>query len=160
MADNNYRAGKCSFRINSGSEMIAFGVKCAPCLSPGQVIFLDGDLGAGKTTLAKGLMAGWGYTGMVTSPTFTLLESYDLSHMSVHHFDLYRMESADELEMIGARELFNSASICLIEWPDKAAGFLPLPDVVFTIEHCAHGRHIKIDGNAKAQLEGCLQKHD
>jgi tRNA threonylcarbamoyladenosine biosynthesis protein TsaE len=160
MPDKIHSTRSRSFRINSEPEMIAFGVKCAQCISPGQVIFLDGDLGTGKTTLAKGLMAGWSYTGRVTSPTFTLLESYDLSRMNVHHFDLYRMESADELEMIGARELFNSASICLIEWPDKAAGFLPVPDVVFTIEHCAHGRHIKIDGKTKAQLEECLQEHD
>lgn len=156
MPDNIYTT-----EINSEPEMIAFGVKCAQRITAGQVIFLEGDLGAGKTTLAKGLLSGWGYTGRVTSPTFTLLESYELGQLSVHHFDLYRMESADELEMIGARELFNPASICLIEWPDKAAGFLPAPDVVFTIEHCAHGRHIKIDAKAKT-LKECikLQEHD
>lgn len=148
--------------INSEAGMIAFGVKCAPCIQPGQVVFLDGDLGAGKTTLAKGLLAGWGYSGMVTSPTFTLLESYNLGLASIHHFDLYRMESADELEMIGARELFNFTSICLIEWPDKAEGFLPVPDVVFNIQHSTPGRHIKIGGKAKAQLRECieLQKYD
>ncbi len=146
-----------SLTINSGPEMIAFGVKCARCLHPGQVIFLDGDLGAGKTTLAKGLLSGWGYHGMVNSPTFTLLESYDVSIASIHHFDLYRMESADELEMIGARELFNVSSICLIEWPDRAAGFLPVADIVFTIEHCVQGRRIEIGGRAKAQLTECIE---
>ena len=142
-------------------QTISFGSKIAKSFKKGDVIALFGNLGAGKTTLAKGLLSGWGYTGRVTSPTFTLLESYDLSLLSVHHFDLYRMESADELEMIGARELFNPTSICLIEWPDKAAGFLPTPDVVFTIEHCAHGRHIKIDARAKT-LKECikLQEHD
>ena len=148
--------------INSGPEMIAFGVKCAQCMRPGQVIFLDGDLGAGKTTLAQGLLTGWGYTGSVTSPTFTLLESYDIDPISVHHFDLYRMESAEELEMIGARELFNPTSICLIEWPQRAAGFLPVPDVIFTLEHCASGRQIKIDGKAAQNLKVCIerQEHD
>lgn len=144
-----------SVEINSAAEMIAFGVKCARCIHAGQVIFLRGDLGAGKTTLAKGLLSGWGYTSMVTSPTFTLLESYDLNTVTVHHFDLYRMESGDELEMIGARELFNPSSICLIEWPDKAAGFLPTPDVLFTIEHHKQGRRIKISG--KAHIKECIE---
>ncbi len=143
--------------INSGPEMIAFGVKCAPFIGAGQVVFLDGDLGAGKTTLAKGLLSGWGYKGLVTSPTFTLLESYNLSLADVHHFDLYRMESANELEMIGARELFNASSICLIEWPDRADGYLPAPDIHFTIEHDTQGRRTKIGGKASLQLEKSLE---
>jgi tRNA threonylcarbamoyladenosine biosynthesis protein TsaE len=148
------------FTINSDSEMLAFGVKCAQCVDAGQLVFLDGDLGAGKTTLARGLLEGWGYNGMVTSPTFTLLESYKLDTVDVHHFDLYRMESPDELEMIGARELFNPTSICLIEWPDKAAGFLPGPDVRFSIAHREHGRQINIDGKAKVKFETCIQSQE
>ena len=120
------------------------------------MIFLDGDLGAGKTTLSKGLLRGWGYEGVVTSPTFTLLESYELETATVYHFDLYRMEQAEELEMIGARELFNPDSICLIEWPERAAGFLPAPDLRFTIEHLEDGRNIGIGGRAAAALEVCL----
>lgn len=142
--------------ITTEAGMIAFGVKCAPCLQAGQVIFLDGDLGAGKTTLARGLLAGWGYRGGVTSPTFTLLESYELERRNVYHFDLYRMENPDELEMIGARELFNPQSICLIEWPERAAGFLPAPDVSFTIEHTTTGRQLSLAGKASANLENCI----
>jgi tRNA threonylcarbamoyladenosine biosynthesis protein TsaE len=142
-----------SLLIDSGPAMVAFGVKCARFIHAGQLVFLDGDLGAGKTTLAKGLLSGWGYEGLVTSPTFTLLESYELSVAQVHHFDLYRMESANELEMIGARELFNASSICLIEWPDLADGYLPAPDIHFTIEHDTQGRRIKIGGKARLQLE-------
>lgn len=145
----------CPVELNSEAEMIAFGVKCARCIRAGQVIFLQGDLGAGKTTLARGLLSGWGYIGIVTSPTFTLLESYELNSAIVHHFDLYRMESGDELEMIGARELFNPSSICLIEWPHKAAGFLPTPDVLFTIEHRKQSRRVKISG--KAQITECIE---
>jgi len=145
------------FIFNSASEMTEFAVKCAPCIVAGQLVFLNGNLGSGKTTLAKGLLAGWGFTGRVTSPTFTLLESYELGLFSVHHFDLYRMESSDELDMIGARELFNPASICLIEWPDRAAGYLPLPDVAFNIEHCTQGRRITIDGKAKVPLKECIE---
>lgn len=146
-----------SLMITSGPEMIAFGVQCARFIHAGQVIFLDGDLGAGKTTLAKGLLSGWGYTGLVTSPTFTLLESYNLNLADVHHFDLYRMESARELEHIGARELFNASSICLIEWPDRAEGYLPAPDILFTIEHGKQGRRIKIGGKARLKLEKYLE---
>ncbi len=126
--------------------MLALGVECAKFISPGQVVFLQGDLGAGKTTLAKGLLAAWGYNGVVSSPTFTLVEYYELAEFSVYHFDLYRLESADELEMIGAREMFSLQSICLIEWPDKAADFLPAPDVCFNITHGAPGRHIQLSG--------------
>ena len=140
------------FNINSAPEMLNFGVKCAQFFGAGQVIYLDGDLGVGKTTLAGGLLAGWGYSGRVSSPTFTLLESYDVDNMSVHHFDLYRLNSASELEMIGARELFNLYSVCLIEWPERADGFLPLPDVQFTIEHAGTGRNLRINGKAKASL--------
>ena len=136
--------------------MVAFGVQCAPCIQAGQVVFLDGDLGAGKTTLSRGLLKGWGHTGAVTSPTFTLLESYELPHAMIYHFDLYRMEQPEELEMIGARELFNADSICLIEWPERAAGFLPEADVSFTIEHLEEGRSIEISGRASAALETCI----
>jgi tRNA threonylcarbamoyladenosine biosynthesis protein TsaE len=146
------------FKINSAPEMVKFGVKCAQFIKPGQVIYLDGDLGVGKTTLAGGLLAGWGYSGRVTSPTFTLLESYEVDNMSVHHFDLYRMSTASELEMIGARELFNPHSVCLIEWPERADGFLPLPDFKFTIEHAASARDLRIDGKAKASLLNYLQE--
>ncbi len=137
--------------------MIAFGVKCARFIAAGEVIFLDGDLGAGKTTLAKGLLSGWGHTGLVTSPTFTLIESYNLNLVDVHHFDLYRMESANELELIGARELFNASSICLIEWPDRADGYLPAPDIHFSIEHTKQGRRIRIGGKAGLQLKKSLE---
>ena len=85
-----------------------------------------------------------------------MLESYELPHAMIYHFDLYRMEQPEELEMIGARELFNSHSICLIEWPERAAGFLPEADVSFTIEHLDEGRSIEIGGRASAALETCI----
>lgn len=127
--------------------MLTFARQCSRYIQAGQVVFLQGDLGAGKTTLAKGLLAGWGVTEVVCSPTFTLVESYILAEIEVHHFDLYRLESAEELEMIGAREMFSLQSICLIEWPDKAAGFLPVPDVRFTITYRGTGRYIELSGD-------------
>ncbi|MEE9448328.1 MAG: tRNA (adenosine(37)-N6)-threonylcarbamoyltransferase complex ATPase subunit type 1 TsaE [Arenicellales bacterium] len=134
------------YPLNSSEQMMAFSQQLAPNIKAGQVVFLEGDLGAGKTTLVKGLLAAWGYAGVVTSPTFTLLESYDLADFSAHHFDLYRMESAEELEMIGARDLFNTSSICLLEWPQKAAGFLPQPDLTIVIEYVDQGRVVRLLG--------------
>lgn len=132
--------------------MIAFGECCAQTIDPGMVVFLEGDLGAGKTTLSKGLLKAWGYKGNVTSPTFSLLESYVLKRFEVHHFDLYRLESADELEMIGARELFSSQSICLVEWPDKGSGFLPQPDLQIVITHHDQTRQLQLYGQAAKAL--------
>ena len=146
--------------FNSEADLRAFGVKCAQCIGSGQVLFLEGDLGAGKTTLAKGLIQGWGYDGIVTSPTFTLVETYSFSGFDVHHFDLYRMESAQELEMIGARDLFNARDICLLEWPVKAEGYLPEPDVLFSLEHQAEGRKITVTGKKGAQLLECIQQNN
>ena len=143
--------------FNSEADLRAFGVKCAQCLSGGHVIFLEGNLGAGKTTLAKELLQGWGYDGIVTSPTFTLVETYSFKAFDVHHFDLYRLESAQELEMIGARDLFNAQDICLLEWPVKAEGYLPEPDVVFHLSHQSVGRRMKVTGKKSAQLIECMQ---
>lgn len=145
------------YTLNSEAETNAFGVECAPCIGAGGIVFLQGDLGAGKTSLAKGLLKGWGYDGVVTSPTFTLLESYSFSGFDVHHFDLYRMESPEELEMIGARELFNQRDICLIEWPARAAGFLPQPDYLFSLQHHPDGRQVRLDGVLSQRLAECLQ---
>ena len=143
--------------LNSEADLRAFGVKCAPCIGGGQTIYLQGDLGAGKTTLAKGLLEGWGYHDIVTSPTFTLVETYSFRDFDVHHFDLYRMESADELEMIGARDLFNARDICLIEWPVKAEGYLPEPDILFSLQHHASARRVQLGGKKETQLIECMQ---
>lgn len=149
-----------ALRFNSEADLRAFGVKCAQCISAGQVVFLEGNLGAGKTTLAKGLLEGWGYGGIVTSPTFTLLETYSFNEFDVHHFDLYRLESAQELEMIGARDLFNAQDICLLEWPVKAEGYLPEPDVIFNLEHQAAGRKVTVAGKKVTQLIECMQQNN
>lgn len=147
-----------SLSFNSEADLRAFGVKCARCIRAGQVVFLEGNLGAGKTTLAKGLLEGWGYEGIVTSPTFTLVETYALNGFEVHHFDLYRMASAQELEMIGARDLFNTRDICLLEWPVKAEGYLPEPDVLFELGHLGVGRKLTISGIKSVQLIECMRK--
>ncbi len=124
--------------------MAAYAEQLAPLLEPGDVIYFEGNLGAGKTTLIRALLKLLGYTGSVNSPTYTLIESYELPAYHVHHFDLYRLESSDELEAIGARDLFDANSVCLIEWPYRAQGLVPDPDIQVTIEHLIVGRRVSI----------------
>ena len=95
----------------------------------GALIYLSGDLGAGKTTLARGLLRGLGFPGRVKSPTYTLVELYVVSKLNLYHFDFYRFGEPEEWQEAGFRDLFNETNICLVEWPEKAGELLPLPDL-------------------------------
>ena len=108
---------------------LALGRELAPLLVSGMVVWLEGDLGAGKTTLARALLRGLGHTGPVKSPTYTLVEVYVVSSLYWYHFDFYRFNEPEEFDDAGLGEYFREDSICLVEWPAKAAGHVPPADL-------------------------------
>ena len=108
---------------------LALGAALAFNLAPGMVLWLEGDLGAGKTTLARGLLRAAGETGPVKSPTYTLVEVHVVSVLHFYHFDFYRFNQAEEYLDAGLDEYFSGSGICLVEWPDKAAPYLPAADM-------------------------------
>ncbi|MDR2365342.1 MAG: tRNA (adenosine(37)-N6)-threonylcarbamoyltransferase complex ATPase subunit type 1 TsaE [Zoogloeaceae bacterium] len=118
----------------------ALGKALADCMSPGLVIYLQGDLGAGKTTLARALLHALGYAGTVKSPTYTLVEVYVVSRLYLYHFDFYRFVSPEEFLDAGLDEYFREDSICLVEWPDKAFGHVPPADLILSLREAGAGR--------------------
>jgi len=124
--------------------MSDFGARIARITQGHGLIFLEGNLGMGKTTLSRGIIRGLGHVGAVKSPTFTLVEPYEIGDIRAFHFDLYRLVDPEELEFLGIRDYFEDDALCLIEWPDKCAGFLPKPDLTITISPQDSGRSLKI----------------
>ena len=120
------------------------GVELSQIPSSRALVFLDGDLGAGKTTLCRGVLQAFGHTGAVKSPTYTLVESYQLGDALLHHFDLYRLGDPEELEFIGIRDYLYQGNYCLIEWPNRGAGILPVPDLEVMISVTKNGRDVSI----------------
>lgn len=122
---------------------LAIGQQFAQHLPVGVTIFLHGDLGAGKTTFTRGVLQGLGHKGRVKSPTYTIVEPYNLADKMLYHFDLYRFNDEEEWEMADFRDYFNAESICMIEWPEKALNLLPKPDVEVFIHHQGQARMIE-----------------
>ncbi len=131
--------------------MRALGAALARALPPGAlVIHLQGDLGAGKTTLARGLLQALGVTGHVRSPTYTLVEPYELPGRTLAHLDLYRLADPEELEWLGLRDLMAEEAVLLIEWPERGQGFLPPADLRVAIEHAGDGRRLWLRAGSPA----------
>lgn len=139
----------------SATEQLAS--RLASALKPGTIIWFHGDLGAGKTTTIRYLLRALGYTGRVKSPTYTLLETYEINGQRILHFDLYRFQDENEWEAAGFRDEMNGNNICLIEWPEKAAQLMPTPDLELWLDSANQRRILKMRANTNNGME-CLKQ--
>ncbi len=148
MALNLTRAGEeLAGRLPDEAATLELGAALAGVLRAGLTIYLSGELGAGKTTLVRGLLRALGHRGRVKSPTFALVELYSLSRLDLYHFDFYRFEDPREWIDAGLREAFGTAAVCIVEWPEKAAGQLPPPDLRIRLEHAQTGREVRLEAH-------------
>lgn len=131
---------RLSFLLANEAETVALGLALSELLPLPFVIYMYGDLGAGKTTFVRGLLQGMGHDGAVKSPTYTLVEPYELKDKKVYHFDLYRLADPEELEFIGIREYQEEDSLLIFEWPDKGDGMIPEANLVIELEYQDKGR--------------------
>ena len=139
---------KLVIELPDEQAMVQFGGSIASLIQEQLVITLQGDLGAGKTTLSRGVLQGLGHRGNVKSPTYTLVEPYELEVGAVYHFDLYRMVDPEELEYMGFADYLLDAALCLIEWPERGEGFIPLADISISIGEANNGRCVTLQGHS------------
>ena len=130
---------------------LAFAKQLKPYLEGSPLVFLEGQLGAGKTTLVRGILRALGHMGSVKSPTYTLLEPYDVAGRTIYHFDLYRIGDSDELDFIGIDELIDADALKLIEWAERGAARLPAPDVTIRLSLEGEGRHVEVSVSPQAR---------
>jgi tRNA threonylcarbamoyladenosine biosynthesis protein TsaE len=152
-----HSANDITLQLDDEAATLACGGRFAGILVSGLIVYLHGDLGAGKTTFVRGVLHGLGHVGKVKSPTYTLVEPYIISSYNVYHFDLYRFMDEEEWDAAGFRDYFNPQSICMIEWPEKAAHVLPEPDIHVHLSHFQNGRKITFSAASVLGNE-CLKK--
>jgi tRNA threonylcarbamoyladenosine biosynthesis protein TsaE len=146
-----------SLYLADEAATLELGARLATVLRPGLVVHLSGELGSGKTTVVRGCLRTLGYQGRVKSPTFALVEVYNLSRLYLHHFDFYRFEDPLEWINAGFRDAFEGDNVCLVEWPEKAGNRLPPADLTFRLEHAGAGRRATITGQTDAGKQ-CLDQ--
>ena len=139
------------------ADTLALGAAVAAGLRPGMVIYLRGDLGAGKTTLARGILHALGVTERIKSPTYTLVEPYNISSLYLYHFDFYRLRHPDEWVDAGFRDYFSSGAVCLVEWPDKAGAQLPAADMTIDLATAGDARKATLGADTEAGIN-CLRR--
>jgi tRNA threonylcarbamoyladenosine biosynthesis protein TsaE len=133
--------------LHNNAETEAFGAVLFSVLPDKCLVFLAGQLGAGKTSLVRGFLRAAGHQGAVKSPTFTLVEEYQLNQRCIFHFDLYRLTSAEELHWIGMDDYLAQSAICFIEWAERGAGFLPPADVIIQLHSVGEGRELTLQAD-------------
>lgn len=143
--------------LQTEADTLAFGAALARTLHAGLIVWLRGELGAGKTTLARGILKGLGVSDRVKSPTFTLVEPYKISSLYLYHFDFYRLRSHDEWVDAGFRDYFNRDALCLVEWPEKAGPELPAADLTADLVIAGSGRTLTLNANTEAG-SNCLRR--
>ena len=142
MNDSGMSAARGEMLFPNEQELEVFANKFASDLHLPLVIWLQGDLGAGKTSFARALIHALGYKGRVKSPTYGLLEQYQVASLQVLHMDLYRINDPGELEFLGLEDLLDNKTILLIEWPDRGGDWLPEPDFIFEFGYASEGRDL------------------
>ncbi|NRB24510.1 tRNA (adenosine(37)-N6)-threonylcarbamoyltransferase complex ATPase subunit type 1 TsaE [Shewanella sp.] len=139
--------------LDNEQDTVELGKRLAQVITPPLTLNLSGELGAGKTTLSRGLIQALGHDGAVKSPTYALVEPYELGDIELFHFDLYRLSDPEELEYMGIRDYFTAKSICLVEWPDRGHGLMPVADISIAIKYVGTSREVEItSGTTKGQV--------